>query len=369
MRWGITLGAIGVVAAAALIGSGAVGATADSYTETVAVGLNNPRGLEFASTGDLYVAEAGTGAEDPDTALCVPSPEAGEACLGATSSVARVNVATGAVARVVSGLPSLAAPDGTGASGAADVAVAGRQLVYVTMGLGAPPEARDELAAVDPSVALLGTLGRVAGRSGFNPVADLAAFEGSDPDGQGADSNPFGAVVRNGKVLVTDAGGNSLVSVQGGTVSLVATFDSRDNPLPFGPPTYQSVPTSVTIGPDGAAYVGELTGFPFPVGAARIHRVAPNGAVSTFTDGFTNVIGVAADSQALYVAEMASESLLNGPIGAVYRVPFAEPDNHELLAGGLFALGGVAVSPDGQVYVTAGSILPGGGTVERIVQD
>ena len=35
----------------------------------------------------------------------------------------------------------------------------------------------------------------------------------------------------------------------------------------------QSVPTSIVKGPDGAYYVGELTGFPFQVGAARVWRL------------------------------------------------------------------------------------------------
>ena len=36
----------------------------------------------------------------------------------------------------------------------------------------------------------------------------------------------------------------------------------------------QSVPTSVIVGPDGALYVGELTGVPFRAGTARVWRVA-----------------------------------------------------------------------------------------------
>jgi hypothetical protein len=35
----------------------------------------------------------------------------------------------------------------------------------------------------------------------------------------------------------------------------------------------QAVPTSVAVAPDGAYYVGQLTGFPFPVGGARVFRV------------------------------------------------------------------------------------------------
>jgi hypothetical protein len=34
----------------------------------------------------------------------------------------------------------------------------------------------------------------------------------------------------------------------------------------------------VVVGPDGAYYVSQLTGFPFPVGAANVYRVVPGSA-------------------------------------------------------------------------------------------
>ncbi len=54
-----------------------------------------------------------------------------------------------------------------------------------------------------------------------------------------------------------------------------------------------SVPTPVVLGRDGAFYVGELTGFPFPVGGARIYRVVPGHAPQVFADSFTSVIDIA----------------------------------------------------------------------------
>ena len=45
-----------------------------------------------------------------------------------------------------------------------------------------------------------------------------------------------------------------------------------------GEPTHnaEAVPTTVTIGPDGAIYVGELKGFPFRPGSSNIWRIKPN---------------------------------------------------------------------------------------------
>ena len=73
-----------------------------------------------------------------------------------------------------------------------------------------------------------------------------------------------------------------------------------------------SVPTPVVLGRDGAFYVGELTGFPFPVGGARIYRVVPGHAPQIFADGFTNVIDIAfARDGSLLVLEIARSSLLS----------------------------------------------------------
>lgn len=70
------------------------------------------------------------------------------------------------------------------------------------------------------------------------------------------------------------------ISADGKTLSTLGVFPARPNPLP-GPPFYQSVPTSIAVGPDGALYVGELTGFPYPGGAAEVFRLDPKTGVST----------------------------------------------------------------------------------------
>ena len=46
----------------------------------------------------------------------------------------------------------------------------------------------------------------------------------------------------------------------------------------------------MALGPDGAYYVGELTGAPFDVGVARVYRVVPGKAPEVFLEGFTAII-------------------------------------------------------------------------------
>ncbi len=133
-----------------------------------------------------------------------------------------------------------------------------------------------------------------------------------------------------------------------------------------------AVPTSVALGPDGHYYVGQLTGFPFPVGGANIYRVpAKGGAPELYAEGFTAIIDVAFGVDgSLYVLEIAKNGLLaafifNDWTGALIRVA---PDGTrtEIAEGSLYAPGGVAVGKDRALYVTNNSIFSGVGEVLRI---
>jgi hypothetical protein len=122
---------------------------------------------------------------------------------------------------------------------------------------------------------------------------DLVGYEATaNPDHGEVDSNPYGVFALPQEQFIADAGGNSLVEVgPGGRISTVAVFADRNVAAPFpgapDPFPMQAVPTTVTRGPDGALYVGQLTGFPFPVGGARIYRVVDGQSPTTFAEGFT----------------------------------------------------------------------------------
>jgi len=100
----------------------------------------------------------------------------------------------------------------------------------------------------------------------------------------------------------------------------VASFASR---ALGGPAPTEPVPTGVAVGPDGAIYVSELTGFPFVSGAARIYSIAPGGGAPTiFATGFTMLSDIAFDaSGTLYALEYDSNGLLApGSQGALWKV-------------------------------------------------
>jgi hypothetical protein len=340
-------------------------AAAYSSWEVVASGLDNPRGLAFGPGGALFVAEAGSGGDGP----CIPDPEGGERCLGFSGAITRIS--NGSQERIITGLPSLAGADGSASTGPTDVGFRGRA-GWVITGFGGDPADR---ALLGPAGEQFGRLVRITdtGKAGF--MTDVAAYEAlENPDGSFIDTNPYALQIASGLgVVVADAGANALIAVKDGP-STLAVFPARlvDAPPFLGlPPGTQipmeSVPNAITQGPDGALYVGELTGFPFQVGGARVYRVVPGEAPEVVASGFTNIIDLAFGPDGhLYVLEIVKERLLSGEItGALVRVE-ADGSHTEIASEGLVAPTGLAIAADGAIYISNFGIFPGAGQVVKI---
>ena len=244
----------------------------------------------------------------------------------------------------MTGLWSGARPNGTRAQGPADVLVRGRTY-YVLLQNGAiTPQGRNYLG---PDGAVAGDLvSTPAGKASPAVVVNLAAFEAArNPDhgaGPGAklgsapiDSNPYAFVPYRGGFAVADAAGNDLLWIgPKGDVSVLAVFPTRRAKLTkalaaqtgirtLRSIAVQSVPSSVAVGPDGALYVGELTGWPFVRGSARVWRVVPGKGKKVYASGFTNVSDLGFDGKDLLVLEMAANGLLDprSPGAAVRLAP------------------------------------------------
>jgi len=335
-------------------------ASADGSSSTgheVASGLNNPRHLSFSPNGDLYIAESGTGGSGP----CITGGE-GDACFGLTGSVTRVS--HGTQRRVLRGLPSVAGEGGASAAGPADIQVFDAKHYVLTLGLGAAPSARSELPrkAQILGTVQMGTFGR-----SMSTLADLARYEQrKNPDGGVPDSNPVGLTPYKGGVLVADAGANAVNNVHhGGWVNTLAVFPDVMVAAPGGGMMpMQAVPTSVVVGPDGAVYVSQLTGFPFPEGASTIWRVKPGSAPTVYASGLTNVTDLAFRGNQLYAVQIASHGLLTPglPMGSLVKVR-AGSTAPTVVAGNLPAPYGVAIH-SGKAYVTLCAVCAGGGSVQ-----
>jgi hypothetical protein len=337
---------------------------AQADVETLASGLRNPRGLAFASNGALYVAEAGSGGPGP----CVPSPSpppGTQRCYGETAAVTEI-LPSGGFRRVLTGLPSLVRPEGTAEGGAVDVSFLGTS-AYVTMNWGGDPAGR---AAAGPKGALFGTQLHMAPSGAYRVVADVSAHESlHNPAGGTVDSNPYGTLAQPGRRVVADAGANALLEVDAnGSVNELTVFPALSDGR-------QSVPTSVVEGPDGALYVGLLTGFPYLRGSASVLRVASDGSsMSTYVGELTAVVDVAFDQGgALYILEAALGHVGPFPpnpgigIGRLLRMcPGASP---AVVLDGLDYASGVAIGPDDAIYLTNHGTSPTAGEVLRLTLD
>lgn len=328
-------------------------------------------------------------------------------CYGPSGGVTRVTA--DGVEPAVEGLVSVASPAEPGAGGVSQAAVSADGTVYLIMNLGMDPAARAEMPE---DLAYAGWLMKVGPDGALEPFADVAAFEGeNDPDsemGGAVDSNPYGIVATDAGVVVADAGGNDVLLVsEDATISLLGVlpptvheFSGAElaamGPPPEGegeipaaegegeaPPAdamipiqVEAVPTSVAVGPDGAIYVGELTGGPFPIGGASVWRLAEGEEPTPYASGFTNIMGLGfAPDGTLYVAEMVHEGLMSlfaggdaPPIGAVLSVAPGGGEPTMVATGPeLMALGGLAVDAEGAIYVSTGTVMgPEAGALVKI---
>jgi sugar lactone lactonase YvrE len=293
-------------------------------------------------------------------------PEAPPPTRGTTGQVTRVGPG-GAKTVVARGLPSYAisAAESTGPAGL----VASGGALWLAVG-GAGPG-----TAMIPALPNENSVVRINPQTGaITRVADIGALERStNPDGLGIDSNLYGlALAADGNLYVADAGGNSLyrVNPNTGQTALVTSFPGLAAPPGFPMPPggnperggraeLDPVPTGVAAIPGGGVYVGFLSGGPFPAGAAKVSRVAPNGQVSDAATGLTAVVSVAVGpDRMLYVTEIfAGFNLAATPPGPnPGRVRRILPNgSSQIVADGLNTPNGIAFDRTGNLYVATNS--------------
>jgi hypothetical protein len=343
----------GLVLGAALVLAATVAPAASA--RIIASGLDDPRGIGFAPGGRILVVESLSG------------------------EITQLRRQRGFPRSTIATVP-----------GAVDIASRGGGRTYAVIGSPPPSAPPGRPAAL---------LVRIRADGSWHTVADIGAYQKGDPDphdleGNPRTSNPNGlALLRDGRILVVDAEGNDLLLVgRNGSVKTVARFPTRTVPWPSGlgegpppgtPVPSEAVPTSVTVGPDGAWYVAELRGFPFTPGKSRVWRVDPRARevecgssprCRVYRDGFTSVIDLDFGDDRLYVLEIAKQGLLAvevfgaPPIGALWAVE--DRRKSELARGKLLAPGGIAVGATrhGEVaFITTGTIFgPGKGQVVRL---
>ncbi len=355
----------------------------------LADGLDNPKGISFGPDGNLYVTEAGTGGDGKS----VPSPSGqGDLCYGTTGAITKIE--NGTAKRILTGLPSVAFADGTGAAGPHDIKFDSNGKPYVLIGYAANPALRETLGDTD--------LGKIItadfSTNTWTSTADLANYELTNNSKLSECefvSNPLSFYLDADIFVLVDAGANNLLSgnIDGSNLKVIAAIPNQilTNPIfpgsnsenfdrghvpppsayPQAPPSQiaiQSVPTDVVKGHDGAYYVSEFTGFPFPEGQAKIYRVDADGQLAVYADGFTQLIDLAFDTEGnLYALQHLNSSGWKGKLeGSLIKIA---PDGTRttLLSGnGLESPSALTIGPDGAFYVINRGGRPGQGQILRI---
>ena len=339
-----------------------------SQIEVLASGLDGPRKLSFGPDGALYVTEAGRGG----TGASIPSPSIPGAFLsyGATSAITRIQ--NGNVERVVTGLPSVALPDGSDASGVHDIEFDAYGNAYAIVGLASNPANRDNLLQV-PDFSHLIAINNFDGGVSWTRLRDFGVYEqNNNPDGQDVITNLYDLLIEDNTAYVVDAGGNDLLSQPafGSSLTLETVFPSSTaiDPLTGESVVIQPVPTSVAVGQDGALYVGELTGFPFQPETAKVYRINAEGKPFVYADGFTHIVDLAFDkSGGLYVLEYDANGLLNeGDAGALIYVSPDGQTRTTIADDELINPTGLEIGANGDIYISNKGFVAGQGEVLRL---
>jgi DNA-binding beta-propeller fold protein YncE len=356
-------------------------AQAASFT-TVASGLDNPRGFAFGPDNALYVTEAGTGGPPSDRCVSSPSQPGSNLCYGSTGAVTRVQ--NGVSERVVVGLPSIGLENGNGSYGPHDIAFNSVGQAYVLTGFATNPTSGDasvrDTILRDNDIGQILAIDKLSDKSpSWRGIADLAKYEIlNDPDKTGLVSNPYSFILQDDSTaFVVESGANDVLKadLDTGEVDLETVFSERvvTDPISGDEAVMQSVPTAIVQGPDGAYYVSELTGVPYPEGEARIYRFNPGEKPEIFADGFTQLIDLAFDSTGnLYALEYATESLRSPYSGGILERSGSlirmAPDGTRttLLDEGLVSPNSLLVGPDDSIYVSNYGTFADKGEIIRI---
>jgi glucose/arabinose dehydrogenase len=307
--------------------------------DVIIADLGAPRGLAFDADGNLLVADAGFGG-DVETVMAGPEGPS-DVHIGLTGSVFSISPDGNATA-LLSGFPSYAFETET--LGIYRAIPHGGSIWLVVSG-----SAEETFGAywTDNVVELDATT------LATKHIINLHNIEAEDPDGNGFNTNVSDiAWAPDGTMYITDAGGNSLLSwTEEDGLQVVTAWP--ENP----------VPTAIEVADNGDLYIGFL-GEGLAPGAAKVERWSGGELVETF-GGLNAVSDILLVDDTIYAVEL----VIFGEQGpGPGRVVMVDADGATPIAEGLPAPFGIAMGPDGALYITFGTIPLGPGMTGGVLR-
>ncbi|MEO3764682.1 ScyD/ScyE family protein [Streptomyces sp. B5E4] len=354
---GVAAGPSGPVAAAEK-GSGTL--SGDAAVEVIAKGLHSPRDLTWTPEGRLLVSEAG-GIEQ----LCDNADIMTAKCFSTTGAI--TDITDGKPKRIIEGLASNV--NNAEVVGPNAMVYSGGKLHILQAGhsIGLPGWLPRDLSHTLKSQ--YGRVLQVKGkkvRAVANPGAASYKWMHENPDLTSEDptANPVSLAAKpGGGFYYVDAAANILGEIdRRGNVKVLKWF-------PKAPNGSDAVPTCVDVGPDGAVYAGQLTGFGNTGNkAANIYRYDPKtGELKVWESGFATISGCGFGANGdFYVTQFDKTGFPppGDPEGVVVQI--AKDGTRTVLGEGkLFAPQGFLAGPDGSIYVANNTVWYPVGTTNR----
>lgn len=299
----------------------------------VASGLSNPRGFTWGDDGALYLALAGIGGQ-----TVLVQSEGYTAVGDPTSSV--VKIENGCTAPVAAGIPSVLWAEVGWIWGAMDVEFLDGQLYVLVSGSGPQWGTPDRASGIyrvedDGSITIVNNISEWLP----NNPPELVA-----PDYAGMDGSEFDMEPNGDAFIVSVADGGQIIkAIPDGEMTLYADL-SADH----------LVPTGIAVDAEGNTFVGFETTPPYPNGASKVVKIAPDGTVSDVWTGLTAVTDVELGPDGvLYAAEMSIDNseeppFLNSTSGRIVRQ--TGPDSLEAVVTDAPPPVGIGFDGDGALY-------------------